>query len=252
MRMFRMLFGLTLLMSLPVAATGNNGDLVLNSGSSRVALIELYTSEGCSSCPPADKWLAGLTDDDRLWKDFTPIAFHVDYWDYIGWKDRFAQASFSHRQRRYIDQGGARFVYTPGLFLDGTEWVGWRNNESNYELAADSGVLQLRVSGDELTVRYTPAATMQERLTVHVAVLGMNLESRVRAGENKGRTLRHDFVALGVESVDMQRAAAGFEAKLKMPDIRIEASDRAIVAWVSRAGQEAPLQSVGGYLTRQL
>ena len=92
------------------------------SGRSRVALIELYTSEGCSSCPPADRWLSKLRNERQLWRDYVPIAFHVDYWDYIGWRDRFAHTEYSNRQRQYQREGGTGVVYTPGFFNNGEEW----------------------------------------------------------------------------------------------------------------------------------
>src|SRR5687768_10063986 len=71
------------------------------SGPNRTALLELYTSEGCSSCPPAEAWLSRVKSDARLWKEFVPVAFHVDYWDYLGWRDPFGMANYSERQRAY-------------------------------------------------------------------------------------------------------------------------------------------------------
>ncbi len=79
--------------------------LQFTSPETRVTLLELYTSEGCSSCPPADRWLSGLRDDPRLWREVVPVAFHVDYWDAIGWPDRFASAAHSERQRTYARSG---------------------------------------------------------------------------------------------------------------------------------------------------
>src|SRR5262249_27401056 len=88
----------------------------------QTALVELYTSEGCSSCPPAEAWLSRLKDDSALWKNFVPVAFHVDYWDYLGWRDPWAATSFSERQRSYADSWSAVSVYTPGFVLNGKEW----------------------------------------------------------------------------------------------------------------------------------
>jgi hypothetical protein len=85
------------------------------SGPARASLLELYTSEGCSSCPPADRWLSQMPPR----RDVVPLAFHVDYWDRLGWKDRFAQAAFSQRQR--ARNRGAGWVYTPQVMLDGAE-----------------------------------------------------------------------------------------------------------------------------------
>ena len=104
-------------------------DLEFSSGSERATILELYTSEGCSSCPPADRWLSQLKSDPGLWRDVIPLAFHVDYWDYIGWKDEFAREEYSARQRRYAWEGNANSVYTPGMFRNGTEWRGWWRGE---------------------------------------------------------------------------------------------------------------------------
>ncbi|MGB0866623.1 MAG: DUF1223 domain-containing protein, partial [Granulosicoccaceae bacterium] len=91
----------------------------------QVQLIELYTSEGCSSCPPADKHLSRLMSDEGLWRERIPLAFHVDYWDYIGWEDPFAQRQFSNRQRTHQITGAVRSIYTPGWVVDGKEWRGF-------------------------------------------------------------------------------------------------------------------------------
>ena len=94
-----------------------------------VALLELYTSEGCSSCPPADRWFSRLGREliaDRV----VPLALHVDYWDRLGWKDRLADARFSARQSALAGLGGSRVVYTPGVFLNLRELRGWRSPAS--------------------------------------------------------------------------------------------------------------------------
>ena len=92
----------------------NASQLNMNSGERQVTLLELYTSQGCSSCPPAERWLNEYTGDNELWKQIVPVAFHVDYWDYIGWKDIYATAANGRRQRDYARAGKTRTVYTPG------------------------------------------------------------------------------------------------------------------------------------------
>lgn len=94
------------------------GECSAKSDASTVPLLELYTSEGCSSCPPADKWLSGLKPDP---KKLIPLAFHVDYWDYIGWKDKFSKAEYSDRQRKTAAYAGAGYVYTPQFVLSGRD-----------------------------------------------------------------------------------------------------------------------------------
>ena len=80
---------ISLIATAAIANHATAASLTLSSQEQRTTLIELYTSEGCSSCPPADRWLSRLKDDPRLWKQIVPLAFHVDYWNYLGWRDRF-------------------------------------------------------------------------------------------------------------------------------------------------------------------
>lgn len=226
------------------------GDLCIefSSGAQHIPLVELYTSEGCSSCPPADRWLSTLRTNPGLWKQFTPIAFHVDYWDYIGWNDEFAQAAFGDRQRRYADEGASRFVYTPGLFRSGSEWSGWRTGEDPATEDGDVGKLKLLVDGAIVTAQFDAQRDNDENLMLHVAILGMNLETRVKAGENKGKTLRHDFVALDLVSVPFDTGSNVHKAKTELPDMQTYPTERAIVAWVSTDDDQLPIQSVGGLL----
>jgi hypothetical protein len=93
-----------------------------SSGAIQTKVIELYTSEGCSSCPLADKWLSKLKDEPTLFKDIIPLAFHVDYWDQLGWKDRWAQVAFSNRQRKLVAQGILSQVYKPAVVVVSQEW----------------------------------------------------------------------------------------------------------------------------------
>lgn len=240
----------TAYLSLSVLATDDvyGADRVISSGTERTALIELYTSEGCSSCPPADRWLSALRDHPRLWQDFIPIGFHVDYWDYIGWDDRFAKPEYADRQRRYAAQGGARFVYTPGVFLTGEEWVGWRSNGTLESDRSTVGSLSLAINGESVAIHFDEDESLLSALTIHVATVGMNLTTQVRAGENMGETLHHDFVALGVVTAALNKTAVGHKAVVQLPASDLPREDLAIVAWVSAAGSEAPIQSVGGYL----
>src|SRR5213592_2697372 len=103
--------------SMPPATT-------FESGKTQTSLIELFTSEGCSSCPPAEKWMSALKTNPDLWKKVVPIAFHVDYWDHLGWRDRFSKPQFTERQRRYAAAWGGDSIYTPGFVLNGREWRG--------------------------------------------------------------------------------------------------------------------------------
>ena len=97
------------------------------SGERTVALVELYTSEGCDSCPPADRWLSGLGAQGYVPGRVVPLSLHVDYWDYIGWKDPYAKREFSSRQRKLTQLQKLAFVYTPQVMLQGRDFRGWRS-----------------------------------------------------------------------------------------------------------------------------
>ena len=237
----------TLLVLLTMATTSQADTTVFTSGDTQVPLIELYTSEGCSSCPPAERWLNSLSDHDGLWTEFVPVAFHVDYWDYIGWEDRFAKSEYSQRQRNYIRQGAARAVYTPGVFSNGDEWLRWRRLEQPPVGKPSIGQLSVSVSDQQVAVFFT-ADKKEGNFTVSVSLLGSGLTTEVKAGENRGKSLSHDFVVLGMNSARLEPTAAGYKALLTLPATTETQGNRAIAAWVSPAGQLAPIQATGGYL----
>jgi hypothetical protein len=172
------------------------------SGSQRVALLELYTSEGCSSCPPADRFLRSLQARGFDSKKVVALAFHVDYWDSLGWRDRFAQPAFSARQRLAANRSGARLVYTPQFLLDGRDLArGWLSPDFASRLAAINGqrasaalrILQ-RPHADLLEIAVTTDVAAGSLTHLFVVVLESALSSEVRAGENRGRRLDHDNV----------------------------------------------------------
>ena len=221
----------------------------LESPGPRVSLLELYTSEGCSSCPPADRWVSKLRDDPRLWRQVVPVAFHVDYWDYIGWPDRFASPAFGARQREYARTRRVSTVYTPGFVLAGEEWRTWffapvlRVDDDE-----KAGRLTLEVDGRHASMSFTPSIPVAPDLELHVAVLGFDLQTQVRAGENEGRTLRHDFVVLGYRTVPTTRERGVHTASLELPPVKVESQRKAIAAWLSAPGDPRPVQAVGGWL----
>jgi len=223
--------------------------LHLESPGPRVSLLELYTSEGCSSCPPADRWISKLRDDPRLWREVVPVAFHVDYWDYIGWRDRFASPLYGARQRDYARSGHVRTVYTPGFVLAGKEWRSWfvRPNLKVSE-GVNIGKLSLSVDGQQAKIAFTPSVSGSGELEVHVAMLGFGLQTEVRSGENSGRTLEHDFVVLGYRSLTMTHRNSTYAAAFSLPELEVPSERKAVAAWVSLPGDPRPVQVVGGWL----
>ena len=223
---------------------------VFDSGDARVDLLELYTSEGCSSCPPADRWLSRLKNDERLWIDYVPVAFHVDYWDYLGWPDRFADADFSARQRRYFNEGAVGTVYTPGVFADGSEWTGWRRVDTpRAGQSNNAGVLTATVQSNRAVINFATADATAESLVAHVALLGLGITSEVSRGENRGRTLTHDFVVLGTADNALDRTDEGYATRVNLPVTGHAAERYALAVWVSAAGSQQPLQATGGFLS---
>jgi hypothetical protein len=166
----------------------------------RVTLLELYTSEGCNSCPPADRWVSALPP--RLVPEkLVVLAFHVDYWNYLGWEDRFSQRRFSERQQALVRANDLRTAYTPQLVLNGRDYRRLESIESAVARInakpADARVVlraEQRATSIRVAVSAELTASMTEAAALYVALYENNLETEVRAGENRGRRLRHDYV----------------------------------------------------------
>jgi hypothetical protein len=225
-------------LTLSCALAAQAGDRVFESGSPRTHLIELFTSEGCSSCPPAEAWLSKLKAEPRLWKDFVPLAFHVDYWDRLGWRDPFAAKEWTARQYQYSANWKSESVYTPGFVLDGRELLDRAVPVPSNE---KPGVLKLALVNQKIVAQFVPADGGTKDVDLHVAMLGFDLNTKVTAGENNGRNLHQDFVVLSLMSEKMSECKA--EIALN-PDSRAGA----IAAWVTAPNQLEPLQAVGGWL----
>lgn len=210
------------------------------SGTRRTHLAELFTSEGCSSCPPAEQWFGTLREAPGLWSDFVPVAFHVTYWNHLGWRDRLAAKRFDRRQRAYATSWGSRRVYTPGFVLDGREWKGSKSAPGASKETAGRLEAEIDDAGKGL-VRYDGKGEFR----AWIALLGGGIESRVTKGENAGRTLHHEFVALVVTEKKMRDGKAGFE--LADPGFK-GVKRKAIAVWISKNGEQTPLQATGGWL----
>lgn len=175
------------------------------SGPNTAALIELYTSEGCSSCPPADRWLSAFAPGSGN-GDVVALAFHVSYWDYIGWKDVFADPRHAERQRERAPASGARYVYTPQVVVGGRDLPGWSSPRSataaletlRRKPAPVSIEVMLRVAADRTLTAQVIATGGESLAKADLALLTAltqnGLSSRVTAGENRGEKLQHDFV----------------------------------------------------------
>ncbi len=179
----------------------------------RVALLELYTSEGCSSCPPADRWLSALKDSEFISEQLIPLAFHVTYWDYLGWKDRFASPGHDQRQRRQATLVNSRSVYTPQFMLNGRDFRGYRNLGSTIrKIDNEAAKLDLRMTvitahPDSLDVRVDVDRVTDTNTAIYIALYENELSSDVSDGENEGEHLRHDFVVRRLYNLKLQKSA---------------------------------------------
>ncbi len=197
-------------------ATTCNG----SSGAQRVPLLELYTSEGCDSCPPTDRWVSALPARGLTAERVVTLAYHVDYWNYLGWRDPFAHARYTERQRFANARIGNRTIYTPQLMLDGKDY---RRGGLRDEFADRIALLNREKPGADIALSISTAAGTAEgkaRISLHrkdagaalfLALYENNLANQVSAGENKGKHLRHDFVVRELEgpfAVDTRSAVS--------------------------------------------
>jgi len=154
-------------------------------------VVELYTSEGCNSCPPADRWLSKLKADPGV----VALAFHVDYWDRLGWKDRFGSAAFTSRQAEQQASNGAKFSYTPQVVVDGQDRKDWPGIGLPIGKRPPAPVdIAVRRDGDRVTATVAASARSPKRLAAYWAITEQGHVTPVKAGENRGVTLQHDYV----------------------------------------------------------
>jgi hypothetical protein len=193
-------------------------------------VVELYTSEGCSSCPPADKWLSTLKSRDASKQGNAVVqAFHVGYWDYIGWVDRFATPAHTQRQRQIAAWNQQNGIYTPQMVLNGKDWRGWGRSgvfdmttAMVKEMATSSISLQ-QIGVDQFEAVVSPAPSQTSATIAPTAwsaywtVTEHGHSSKVKAGENNGETLLHDYVVRQYTPVGDY--AAGSTQKLKLRSV---------------------------------
>ncbi len=185
------------------AAGAVGGACHAESGPRTAALVELYTSEGCDSCPPADRWLSRYVPAGAIGETIA-LAFHVDYWDRLGWKDRFASPAYTERQYDTMRMNGERFVYTPQVLLGGHAFNDWRSGspsrsiaEINMRPARAQIAIDATVNGSDVAIvaqTKLDKPSDARRASLAVALVDNGLVSDVKAGENAGARLAHDHV----------------------------------------------------------
>ncbi len=226
------------------------------SGEYRVPLLELYTSEGCDSCPPADRWLSALPARGYRTDRVVALAFHVDYWNYLGWVDPFARRSFGERQHQLATRNQARVVYTPQFALNGRDFrrgivrddfgeqlaaLGRRKPQASLQLGVDPAAGALMIS---VAAMVTDPGERQSSQT-WLALYENNLATEVAAGENRGKRLAHDFVVrdmAGPFPADAQ-GRVSLEHRFTI-DARWKNRDLTVAAFVQNARSGDVLQAL--------
>ena len=221
-------------------------------GATRTPLINLYTSEGCSSCPPADRWLSTFVAENP---EVAALSFHVDYWDYIGWKDRFADPRFSLRQRQRVQSVGRRTVYTPQVMLGSEVQLDWRDEDD--VAAAIAGIrampapaaidIRAEAKGDHLDVVAGAAlasGAALRRPQLLLVLYSNGLVSQVASGENTGKQMRHDRVARAVYGPWPMASGTALSIRQSLPLPSERGSSFGVMAIVEEAGSGEAMQVV--------
>jgi len=205
------ILAISLLMVCTIANAQNNELRYFESKAHKTHLLELYTSEGCSSCPPAEKWLSKIPQPVLDESAVIPLVFHVTYWDYIGWLDKFASQQYDHRQRKMVLQEGGSTVYTPQFFIN-----------SRTRRGIDRAINKLvRSEKQPSSIKIKAAVTeTDEKLHIEVSIKQLlkgldkvvrlsvaayenDIKSVIEAGENEGLVSQHQYVVRGLKTALM-------------------------------------------------
>ena len=241
----RVVFALTALAALAQADSRAAGACSVKSARTVTPVVELYTSEGCNSCPPADRWLSRLKADPEV----VALAFHVDYWDRLGWKDRFGSPLHSQRQTQQEASSGGRFSYTPQVIVDGADRKDWPGISAPLTARGrPAAVVEIGLvrDGERVTATVTANAAAPKRLAAYWAVTEQGHVTAVKAGENEGVTLHHDYVVRNYQAVQpwSSRAEAPQTLVYELRESGDPAHSRDVNLVVVDAGSGRPVQAV--------
>lgn len=252
----RNLVVLAMAMAMVAVSDAAAGSCRAHSGDRMVPLVELYTSEGCSSCPPADRWLSAQFPSGGA-TNAVALAFHVDYWDRLGWKDRFASPAYIARQYQAMRANRATFVYTPQVIVQGRDFPAWRRGALASAVAsAAAGTpkasiqLDVRTNADavDAAVVVSLSGNPHPPTALALAYVDSGLASDVKAGENRGERLAHDQVVRAFATRDVTAREMRFDIRLPRP---AEAGKRpSLVAFVQDPATGDVLQTLSLSLSR--
>jgi hypothetical protein len=210
------------------------------------AVVELFTSQGCSSCPPADALLTGLAQEE----DVIALAYHVDYWDYVGWKDTFAHAAFSDRQRAYAESWGSSRIYTPQMVVNGRKGVvGSRRNDVHRALDGVALPLKVDITREEdmLKIAIPPNGGLGDAVVWMVTYLD-RADVAIDKGENAGKTMAYTQVVTGRQVLGMWESASGANLKLPIPEVLADTSTGiAVIVQQEQDGLPGPILGAAAF-----
>jgi hypothetical protein len=210
------------------------------------AVVELFTSQGCSSCPPADALFAELADRN----DLVTLAYHIDYWDYIGWPDSFGSKENSDRQRAYAERWGSSRVYTPQLVVNGAEdVVGSRRDEVTAAIAGSSLPLPVSLSvtaKNMLKIRVDPKAGLPDAM-IWLVTYRNRANVAIERGENEGETIAYTQIVTGRQLLGMWEAATGTVLKMPLDEVLV-APSTGVAVLVQEEQDGLPGQMLGAAL----
>jgi hypothetical protein len=240
-----------LLAMMAIAVTGEAAPTCrATSGALVRPLIELYTSEGCDSCPPAERWLSGRFDAGDSRAPAIALAFHVDYWDRLGWVDRFASAQFTARQYDAMRANGASFVYTPQILLQGHDYGSWRDADAKAiddAARANAGAtisLEATPGARNVVVHADAHVADRSAARLFVAYADSGLVSDIKAGENRGLRLVHDHVVRALRLAGTTSGDGRIDTTLTLPRPNEHGTHPTLVAFVAREATGDVLQAL--------
>ena len=240
--------------ALPLAGVDADAASICHAASGPLVrpLIELYTSEGCDSCPPAERWLSGRFDAADTRAPAIALEFHVDYWDGQGWMDRFGSRQFTARQHDAMRANGATFVYTPQILLQGHDYASWR--DSNAKAINEAAHAS---AGATIAVDATPAASdvvvhadahvadrAGDAAKLFVAYADSGLVSDIKGGENRGLHIVHDHVVRVLRAAGTTSRDGRVDATLTLPRPAERGTHPTLVAFVAREATGEILQAL--------
>ena len=210
------------------------------------AVVELFTSQGCAQCPPADALLTGLAEEG----DVVALAYHVDYWDYVGWEDTFGSEEYSDRQRAYAKSWGSSRIYTPQMVVNGAKGV-VGSHRSEVHGALDGAALPLAVEiardGDMLKVSIPPNTSLEDAVVWMVTYLD-RADVAIDTGDNAGKSMVYTQVVTGRQVLGMWEGTTGASLKLPLPEILDDGSTGiAVIVQQENAGLPGPILGAATY-----